>query len=107
MVGLAIYLISVGLVVIGALAIIRALAIPGRARMFFASLASAVPILFGIWLFRISGLQPADFPRLAAAAAEEARRVVSTMQKSRTVGVSENAQMDPEVRKEMQRVFGK
>jgi len=39
--------------------------------------------------------------------AEEARRVVSTMQKSRTVGVSENAQMDPEVRKEMQRVFGK
>lgn len=84
MIELGIYLISAGLVVIGALGLIRALAIPARVRMIFACLAAAVPVAVGFWLFRSSGLHVTDLDRLIISASEDIRQTLSAVQDTQT-----------------------
>lgn len=71
MVQLFIYLISAGLVVLGALGFIAALNIPGRFRSVLACLAACVPIVVGGWLFKSSGLRLQDLGPLVQEAAKE------------------------------------
>ncbi len=61
---LLIYLVSLGLVVLGALGFIAALSIPGKVRAALACLAACVPIAIGIWLFRSAGLRLTDLDHL-------------------------------------------
>lgn len=68
---LAVYLLSMGLVVLGALAFISALKIPGRVRMGLACLAACVPAAAGVWIFQSSGLRITDFDRLLRSATAE------------------------------------
>lgn len=107
MVGLSIYLGCVGLVVLGVFGISNALAIPGRFRMFLSAMVAAGPILLGIWLFRSSGLQPGDFPRLVPIATREVRDLLDALKEAQKMQAQERAHMDPEVRRELQRVYGK
>lgn len=107
MIGLSVYLVSVGLVVMGVMGISRAFAIPGRFRVFFSALTSAIPILMGIWIFRTAGLQPGDFRRLVPAAVEEVRQALAAIQGTQKMRAEENARMDLEVRKEIQQMSGK
>lgn len=64
MVQLAIYLISMGLVVVGALCFVSALSVKGRIRVFLACVAACVPIGVGVWLFHSAGLHPRDLNTL-------------------------------------------
>lgn len=73
MVQLFIYLVSAGLVVLGALGFIAALNISGKIRAFLACLAACVPIAVGVWLFHSSGLRISDFGMLVQATAKEAQ----------------------------------
>ncbi|MBI1952548.1 MAG: hypothetical protein HYS41_00280 [Candidatus Omnitrophica bacterium] len=61
---LLVYLVSVGLVVLGALGFIAALSIPGKVRSVLACLAACVPITIGVWLFRSAGLKLTDLSGL-------------------------------------------
>ncbi len=74
---LAVYLLSMGLVVLGALAFISALNIPGRVRMGLACLAACVPAAAGVWIFHSSGLKIADFGRLLRSATADIQRMTS------------------------------
>ena len=78
MVDLAVYLICVGMVVLGALGMIRALSIAGKTRMVVACVAAAVPIAAGVWLFRSAGLKLGDLDRLMQASAGEIRQVTQS-----------------------------
>jgi len=82
MVQLAIYLISMGLVVLGALCFISALSVKGRVRVFLACVAACVPIGVGIWLFHSAGLRPRDLGVLLRKASAEVQEFVEGMKKA-------------------------
>lgn len=84
MIELALYLICVGMVLIGALGMIRALSIPGRTRMVLACLAAAVPVGAGIWLFHSSGLRLGDLDRLMRNASAEVQQAVQSLKDAKS-----------------------
>ena len=77
MIPFGIYLGCVALIILGALALISALSIPGFFRMAIACMAAVVPIVVGVWMFRSSGLQVRDLDRLVRAARADVQQVVS------------------------------
>ncbi len=79
---LVVYLISVALVVLGALAFIWALSIPGRFRMILACLAACVPVAAGVWIFRASGLKVTDFDRLLRSATGEIQQMTKGLKET-------------------------
>ena len=81
---LAVYLISMALVVLGAMAFIWALSIPGRFRMVLACLAACVPVAAGGWIFRASGLKVNDFGRLLKTATEEIRQMTKGLKETQS-----------------------
>lgn len=84
MVELGLYLVSVGMIVIGALGMIRALSIPGKTRMILACAAAAVPIGTGIWLFCSSGLRVGDLDRLVRASREDVQQTVRALKEAQS-----------------------
>ncbi len=84
MIPLFLYVLSVGLVILGAMAFIAALQIWGRFRMILACLAACVPIAAGVYLFRSSGLKISDWSRLLHSADVEATRTAEQIQRGRT-----------------------
>ncbi|MBI3312539.1 MAG: hypothetical protein HYZ88_03330 [Candidatus Omnitrophica bacterium] len=77
------YMISVGLVVLGAMAFIAALRIPGRIRMVIACLAACFPVATGIYLFQSSGLKISDLDRLVRSASREIEGIGRGVEKNR------------------------
>lgn len=82
---LVIYLICVGLLVLGSLSFIAALGISGRVRMLLACLAACVPIAASIWLFRSSGLKVSDFDRLLAGATRDVQQITQSLKEAQSV----------------------
>ena len=84
MMELFLYLLSAGLVVLGALAFIAALRIWGTFRMILACLAACVPIAAGVYLFHASGFKISDWSRLLHSADVEMTRTAEGIQRNRT-----------------------
>lgn len=84
MMQLFLYLLSAGLVVLGALAFIAALKIPGRFRMMMACLMACVPAVAGVYLFQSSGLKISDWDRLVQSANQEIDQIARGFQGNRT-----------------------
>ena len=82
---LAVYLICMGLVVLGAMAFIAALNIPSRIRMVVGCLAACVPVAAGIWTFRSAALQVSDFGPLLRNASREIRQLVENLKQLREI----------------------
>ena len=82
MVQLAIYLISLGLVVLGALCFVSALSVKGRVRVFLACVASCVPIGVGVWLFHSAGLRPRDLDPLLRKASADMQGFIDGIKKT-------------------------
>ena len=81
MVQLAIYLISLGLIVLGALCFVSAMSVKGRVRVFLACVAACVPIGVGVWLFHSAGLRPRDLDRLLRQTSEDVQGFVDGLKK--------------------------
>ena len=79
---LAIYLLCVGLVVMGAFGFIGALKIEGRLRTLLACLMASVPIAAGIFLFHSAGLRPGDLRHLVRTASEQMKQISADIQDS-------------------------
>ncbi len=82
MVQLAIYLISMGLVVVGALCFVSALSVKGRFRVVLACAAACVPIGAGIWLFHSAGLHPRDLNTLLRKASADVQGFIDGVKKA-------------------------
>lgn len=84
MIELFVYLIGMGLIVLGALAFIAALRIPGRIRMAAACLAAAVPAVAGYLLLDQSGLKFSDWDRLLRRANQEMSQMNSGIKRNQS-----------------------
>ena len=83
MIPLMIYLLSAGLVVLGALAFIAALRIPGRIRVLIACGMACVPIAAGAYIFHSSKLKISDWDRLIRSATLKMEQMGQGIQRNR------------------------
>ena len=83
---LGIYLISLGLVVMGATALIMALTIPGRIRSLIACLAALVPAVAGGYLFHEAGLEIRNLKPILNAAKADLESFMQGVQKAQSLG---------------------
>ena len=80
----SIYMLCVGLVVVGSLSLVSALSIAGKFRLIVACLVACIPIGVAVWLFRSSGLKINDFNRLLQLTQHEIEKWVEAMRQAQT-----------------------